>query len=141
MDFSYVIILAVVLIVSPFVLKIASKQDKKTKQHLRFVFILMLSAQIILGFLSGLPLGVFPAITALQMILLILNRKFYTLAVILNFINTVVFFYSMIRLGQTTGIQDTSFASITIAFILLFGNIIGLIFINQDKNLLKKYSR
>ncbi|MDO8573511.1 MAG: hypothetical protein Q7R77_02045 [Candidatus Daviesbacteria bacterium] len=140
MNFTYVIILVAVLIISPFVLRLASKQGKDIKRNLRYLFILMLSAQIFLGFLSGLNLGIFLVITAAQIVLLILNRKFYTLVVILNFINTVVFFYSMIRLGQTTGIQDTSFTSIGTAFIVLIENVVGLILINKDKNLLKKYT-
>lgn len=139
MNFTYVIILVAVLIISPFVLRLASNQGKKAKQNLKSLFILMLSAQILLGFLGGLNLGIFLVITAAQIVLLFLNRKFDTLAVILNFINTFVFFYVMIRLGQTTGIQDTSFASIGTAFIVLFGNVIGLILINKDKSLLKKY--
>lgn len=139
MNFTYLIILAVVLIASPFVLKLASNQGKKTRHGLKSVFIFLILAQILLGFSSGLNLGTFLAISIAQIILLILNQKFSTLVVILNFINTVVFFYEKIRLGQTTGVQDTSLASISTAFILLIGNVVGLIFINKDKNLLKKY--
>lgn len=139
MDFTYLIILAVVLILSPFVLKIASSQKKETKQQLKLAYLFILSAQIFLGFLGGVRVWLFLGITLIQ-ILFVLNRQF-TLAVILNFINTIVFFGSMIRLGQITGIQDSSFSSIATAFLVLIGNVIGLIFINKDKNLLKKYLR
>lgn len=139
MNFTYLIILVAVLVISPVVLKLASKQGKDTKQSLKYLLILMLSAQIFLGFFGGLNLGIFLAITITQIILLIINQKFYSLAVVLNFINTFIFFYGMIRLGQVTGIQDTSFASIGTVFIVLIGNVVGLILINKDKNLLKKY--
>lgn len=158
MPFTYLIILAVVLVISPFVLKLASNKGKKTKQSLKSFFILILSAQIILGFLNwetfketgksgfGLAftypqsfLGLFFIVSIIQLSILLLSKKFYTTAVILNFINTVIFFIAMIRLGQITGIQAASFANIGAAFAVLIGNIIGLIFINKDKNLLKKY--
>lgn len=155
MNFTYIIILVAVLGISPFVLKLASNQGKKTKQDLKFVFIFLLCAQIILGFLnwenftagrSGFAfaypesfLGLFFAVTFIQIILLLLNRKFSTPAVIFNFINTIVFFTGMIRLGQITGIQLAGTASIGTAFAVLIGNVIGLIFINRDKNILKKY--
>ena len=135
MDFTYIIILTVILIISPFVLKLASNQGKKTKQSLKFYFVLLLLTQILLVFLGGLSLWIFLTITVIQIVLLVLNQKFYTLAVILNFINTFVFFYGMIRLGQITGIQDTSLASIGTAFVVLTGNVLGLKFINKDKNL------
>ncbi len=148
MNFTYLIILAVVLFISPFVLKLASNQGKKTKQSLKYFFISILSAQIILGFFGVLEsalthpqsfLGLFFAITIIQIFLLLLKQKSYTPAVILNFINTFVFFYGMIRLSQITGIQNSSIASIGTAFTVLIGNVFGLIFINTDKNLLKKY--
>lgn len=148
MNLTYVIILAAVLIISPFVLKLATKQDKKNKQSLKSFFILIILAQILLGFLGGFKfaldypqsfLGFFFIISATQLVLLVFSKKLYTLAVVLNFINTIIFFMGMIRLGQITGIQDTSIASISTAFIVLIGNVIGLVFINKDKNLLKKY--
>lgn len=137
MDFTYVIILAAILIISPFVLNLASKQNQKTKQRLKFVFLSILIAEIILGFWGGFKVWLFFAVSAIQ-ILLILRCKF-TLAVVLNFINTLVFFIGMIRVGQITGIQDSSLTNITVAFLLLIGNVVGLIFINKDKDLLKKY--
>jgi len=158
MDFTYPIILAVVLVIVPFVLVAATNQDEKTKQGLKIFFILILSAQIILGFLnwgsdslneSGFELalryphsflGMFFIISAIQLVFLLANKKLATPAVILNFINTLIFFTGMIRLGQITGIQMVSSASIGVAFMVLIGNVIGLIFINKDKNILKKYS-
>lgn len=148
MNFTYVIILVAVLVISPFVLKLASSQDKKNKQSLKSFFIFIILAQIILGFFGGVKLalnypqsllGLFFVICIVQMILLFLNQKFHTLAVILNFINTIIFFIGMIRLGQITGIQIASLASIGTAFAVLIGNVLGLILINRDKNLLKKY--
>lgn len=45
----------------------------------------------------------------------------------------------MIKLSNILGFQAVSFASIVAVFLVLLGNIIGLTFINKDKNLLKKY--
>ncbi|MBI2338419.1 hypothetical protein HYU95_04515 [Candidatus Daviesbacteria bacterium] len=155
--FTYLIILAAVLLVSPFVLKIASSQKKESKKQLKFIFIFILSAQILLGFFnwenfsvgrSGFELtldylqsflGLFFIVTAVQIVLVLLKQKCHTLAVLLNFINTIIIFAGMIRLGQITGIQLVSFASIGAVFAVLIGNVIGLVFINRDKNLLKKY--
>ena len=157
MDFTYLIILAAVLIISPFFLKLASKQDTKAKNRLRSFFLLILSAQILLGFFNwenfttgrnGFNLsltypdsflGLFFGISIFQIILLVLIRSFNTLVVVLNFINTVLVFFGMIRISSFLGFQAISFASIGAVFLVLFGNIIALAFINKDKNLLKKY--
>lgn len=93
MNLTYFLILAVVLVVSPVVLKLASNQ----------------------------------------------SNKLLTQIVALNFINTIFFFIGMIRLGQITGIQAISWGSIGVAFAILIGNVIGLVFINSDKSLLKRY--
>lgn len=45
----------------------------------------------------------------------------------------------MINLSNKAGYQIFSLSAIGAVFLVLFGNIIGLAFINQDKNLLKKY--
>ncbi len=157
MNFAYLIILAAVLLISPFVLKLAQNQDKKSKQNLKTFLIIMLSTQIFLGFLnwenfavgrSGFEfafayqqsfLGLFFVVSVIQIVLLFLNQKLYTLAVILNFINTIVFFAGMIRIGQITNSQVVSWASVGAVFAVLIGNVIGLILINKDRNLLKKY--
>lgn len=155
--FTYVVIIAAVLVISPFVLKLASSQKKETKQQLKFIFLGLLCTQIILGFFnwenfnvgrSGFDLsitypnsflGLFFIISAIQIILLTINKSFNTLIVILNFINTILIFAGMIRLSGILGFQAVSLSSIGAVFLALLGNIIGLAYINKDKNLLKKY--
>lgn len=153
----YTLILAITILLSPFIITLASKQSKKTKQQLKFVFLLILSAQIFLGFLNwenfsvgrggfelslAYPnsfLGFFFIISVIQISLLIFNKSFNTLVIILNFINTVLIFIGMIKLSNISGFQAVSFASVGAVFLVLTGNIVGLAFINKDKNLLKKY--
>lgn len=137
MDFTYIVILAIVLLLSPFVLKIASKQDKKVKHNLKSWFLVIFSAQIILGYFSGVKF--FPAISFLQIILLITNKSFNTLVVVLNFINSVVIFAEMINMSKQAGYQIFSLPAIGAVFLVLIGNILGLAYINKDTNLLKKY--
>lgn len=157
MNLTYVIILVAVLIISPFVLKLAINQSKKTKQNLKSFFILVLSAQILLGFLnwenfivgrSGFELaltyqtsllGLFFIIALLQIIFLTISKSFNTIVVVLNFINSVLIFIGMIRLSNILGFQVVSFTSVGDVFLVLMGNIISLLYINKDKNLLKKY--
>lgn len=148
MDFTYLVILVGVLIISPFVLKLAINQEDKAKQSLRSLFILILFTQIILGFFDGFKfsltypnslLGLFFIITTIQILLLLINKSFNTLIVILNFLNTFLIFIGMIRLSSILGYQVANLASIATVFLVLIGNVIGLIFINRDKNLLKKY--
>ncbi|MBI4035925.1 hypothetical protein HY383_03165 [Candidatus Daviesbacteria bacterium] len=155
--FTYIIILAAVLVISPFVLKLASNQGKETKQQLKFILLSILSAQILLGFLnwenfnsgrSGFELaftylnsflGFFFIISTIQTIFLIISKSFNTLVVILNFANTVLLFTGMIRLSNILGFQAASFAAVGAVFLVLIGNIIALAFVNKDKNILKKY--
>lgn len=148
MSFTYLIILAIILIISPFVLKLASNQEKKAKQNSKAFFILILFAQIILGFFGNLELsfahpnsllGLFFIITIIQILFLLISKSFDTLVVVLNFLNTFLIFIGMIRLSNILGYQVASLASISTIFLVLIGNVIGLIFINKDKNLLKKY--
>lgn len=145
------------MLVSPFVLSLASKQDKKHKVALRGIFLSILMVQILLGFLnwenftsgrSGFELsltypnsflGFFFLVSILQFTLLLVNKSLYTLAVVFNFINTILVFIDMIKLSNILGFQAVSFASIGAVFLVLFGNIIGLSFINKDKNLFNKY--
>lgn len=148
MNFTYSVILIGVLIISLFVLKLAVSQEKKTKQGLKSFFILILSAQIFLGFFGGLELslaypnsllGLFFIISIIQIFLLLTNKSFTTLVVVLNFLNTFLIFIGMTRLSNILGYQVADLASIGTVFLVLIGNVIGLIFINRDKNLLKKY--
>lgn len=157
MDFTYIIILAAVLVISPFVLTLASSQGKKTKKQLKFIFLAILSAQILLGFLnwenfsvgrSGLEfslaypdslLGLFFIIALLQVIFLVIGKSLNTVVVVLNFINSFLIFMGMIRLSNLLGFQAVSFAAIGAVFLVLTGNVVGLAFINKDQNLLKKY--
>lgn len=157
MDFTYPIILVAVLVISPFVLKLASDQGKKTKQNLKSLFIFILSTQILLGFLnwenfstgkSGFELslaypysllGLFFIISLLQVIFLIISKSLNTAVVVLNFINSVLIFMGMIKISNTVGYQAVSLASVGAVFLVLIGNIVGLAFINKDQNLLKKY--
>ena len=157
MDFTYVIILVVVLVTSPFVLKLASNQGKKTKQNLKLLFIFILLIQVLLGLfnwenftvgrngyqLSSIYpnsfLGLFFGISILQVFLLLLSKSSHTIAVILNLINSILVFISMIRLSNILGFQAISLPSISVVFLVLLGDVVGLTFINKDNNLLKKY--
>ncbi|HLC87603.1 MAG TPA: hypothetical protein VJG66_00920 [Patescibacteria group bacterium] len=158
MDFSYLLVLAAVLILSPFALAAASKQDKKTKTKVRLVFLFFIISQLVLGFLnwenfesgrSGISLAIsypgsllwlFFVISAVQVLLVLLNTRFTTLyAAILNFVNTVVLFAGLLRLSSSLGFQVVSFASIGAVFLCLAGNVVSLILINRDKNIIKKY--
>ncbi|MBI2315028.1 hypothetical protein HYU93_03160 [Candidatus Daviesbacteria bacterium] len=158
MDFTYILILAAVLAISPFILKLAASQKKETKRQLKFIFLFLLIAQVFLGFFnwenfsigrSGFNLsltypnsllGSFFIVSFLQILFLtIMNKSFNTLVVVLNFINTILIFTGMVRLSSILGFQAVSFYSIVAVFLVLVGNVIGLACINKDKNLLKKY--
>lgn len=157
MDFTYVIILAVVLVASPFVLKIASSQSKAAKRQLKLIFLSLLSTQILLGFLNwenfaagrsgfelslaytGSLLGLFFIISALQILLLSTSKTFNTLVMVLNVINSVFIFTGMIRLSSLLGFQAVGFASIGAVFLVLIGNVVGLVYLNKDKDILRKY--
>lgn len=153
-----IIVAILTILLSPFVLKSASNQGKKTKQSFKSFFIFILCIQILLGFLnwenftvgkSGFELsltylnsflGLFFVISIFQMLLLFIKESFVSI-VVLNFLNTVLIFLAMIRLSTILGFQAASFASIGAVFLVLIGNVTGLILINKDKNLLKKYFR
>lgn len=132
-----ILVAILTILLSPFVLKIASKQDKKAKQNLKYIFLTILLSQIILGFLSGLQL--FLVISVIQILLLLMSKSFNTIVVALNFINSVLIFVEMIRLSSSLGYQVVSLPSIGAVFLVLVGNVVGLGFINRDKNLLGKY--
>lgn len=153
-----IIVAILTILLSPFVLKLASNQGKKTKQNLKYFFIFILLTQILLGFFnwetlkevgrSGFDLslaypdsflGVFFIISLLQITLLLLNKSFNTTVAVLNFINSVLIFAGMIRISNFLEFQAVSFASVGAVFLVLTGNVIALIFINKDKNIFKKY--
>lgn len=155
---EYIFILIAVVLLSPFILNLASNQKKGTKRNLKLFYILLLAVQVFLGFLnwenfqksgqSGYELaidypasflGLFFGISLFQIILLILNKSFNGLVVVLNFINSALIFAGMIQLSNILGVQAAGFASIGAVFLVLIGNIIGLLYINKDKNLLNKY--
>lgn len=140
---AYVIILAAVLLISPFVLKLAASQKKETKQQLKIIWILILSTQILLGFLNWKSfgtagVGLFLVISFFQLLML-LTDKYLKLVAVLNFINSILIFVSMIQISSKLGYQVVSFESIGSVFLVLFGNVVALAFINKDKNLLAKY--
>ncbi len=155
---EYVIILLVVLLISPFVLRLASKQDKKTKLKTKTIFLSILIMQLVLGFFNwenftgfgrngfelslSYPtslLGLFFIVVLVQITLLQISKSFSTLVVVLNFAGSILIFASMIRLSNILGFQAVSFASVLAVFAVLFGNVAGLVWINKDKNLLNKY--
>lgn len=153
----YLIIIVVVLTFSPFILRLAQSQKKEVKQNLKITFLILLATQLVLGFFnwenfsfgrSGFELaliypdsimGLFFIISILQIIFLVIGKSFNTAVVILNFINSVLIFLGMIRLSIILGFQAVSFASIGAVFLVLIGDVIGLSFINKDKDLLRKY--
>lgn len=154
---TYLFILVGVLVISPFILRLAQAQKGADKSQLKSFIILIFSAQVFLGFFnwekfvggrSGLDLsivypnsflGLFFIISAIQIVAMFISKSFSTLVVILNFLNTVLIFVAMGRLSSLLGFQAVSLASIGAVFLVLTGNVLGLAFINKDKNLLKKY--
>lgn len=162
MSFFYqnplILVVILTIVLSPFILIIASNQNKNVKNKLRLVFFCILAVQIILGFFnwenfkelgrSGYELALnFPqsylgfvfVISLLQIILILINKSFTTLAVVLNFINTILIFIAMSRLSSNLGFQAVSLSSIGAVFLILIGNVVALAFINKDKNIFKKY--
>lgn len=156
---EYAVILIGILLVSPFILKIASSQNKKGKDNLRIIFLSLLAVQVISGLFnwetfqgtgkSGLELAlaypnsylwIFFAVSVVQFLLLTTKKPiFYTVSVVLNFVNTIMFFAGMIILSNILGKQIVSFVSIGVIFVVLIGNVVGLTLINKDRNLFKKY--
>lgn len=154
---AYIFILSAVLLISPFVLRLASKQDKKSKIKSKTIFLSILILQVILGFFNwenfsdgrsgfelsiaypGSLLGLFFIISALQILAVSMSKSFNTFAVVLNFVSTILIFTGMIRLSSILGFQAVSIASIGTVFLVLSGNVSGLVYLNKDKNLLKKY--
>lgn len=136
LDQNPLILVAILtILLSPVVLKLAANQKKGIKQQLKLIFLLILIAQIFLGFLAGVK--IFLVVSLIQVLLLLINLN--TLVVVLNFINSVLIFVEMIRLSSNAGYQVVSLPAIAAVFLVLVGNVVGLVFINNDKNLLKKY--
>lgn len=155
---AYFVILVFVIILSPFLISAASKQDKKHKSRLLHLFLLILAGQIILGFFNwetlvgtgrtgfGLALAypnsllwTFFAVSLIQIAFLVSGRHNLKTAVVgLNFCNTILFFLGLIRISNIVGTQIFSIPAVVSAFLVLFGNVVGLMFINKDKKLLSK---
>ena len=135
----YTLVLVAVLLISPFAIMLAQKQDKKTKSRLKHIFLFLLLAQIILASASWQILLLFLAISLLQFFLLL--KKPSPAVVVLNFINTFVLFITMARLSRPVG-NLANLAAIAAAFLVLTNNVIGLLLINKEKRLkLKPLSR
>lgn len=132
-----ILVTILTLLLSPFVLRLALNQRKETKQNLKSVFILILSIQIVLGFLTGIQL--FLVVSTIQIILLLTSKSFNTTVIVLNFINSMVIFMEMINMSKEAGYQIFSLPAIGAVFMVLIGNVFGLVYINKDKNLMKKY--
>ena len=157
MDLTYPIILLVVLILGPLILTLANKQDSRTKRNLKIGFFILLLLELTSGFFnwesfsgtgqSGFALtldypssllGLFFAIVLIQMILLFIpKRTAHLAAVVLNFINTAVFFVGVISVSGLIGKQVVSLWSIGVIFAVLIGNVVGLVWINKDNTLTK----
>ena len=154
-DFTYLIIIVGVLILSPLALVIAARTDKKTKLILRFFLLALLAIQLASGFFnwesssdvdrSGIALaaaypssllGLFFIISLVQAGLLLL-RKHWALVTtaVLNFVNTVVFFIGVVSLEKIRGIEVFSYFALGAIFAVLVGNVVALLLVNRDKNL------
>ena len=154
-----IIVLAAVIIITPFALRIASKQDKDAKNKLRAVFQVLLLGELLSGFFnwetftgagrSGYALALaypaslfwlFFALAAGQIILLISNKTAArAIAVILGFVNSVLFFVGTISVSNTSGRQAVGYAGVAAIFLVLIGNVVGLLLANKDKTLLAKW--
>lgn len=153
-------VLPAVLLTAPLILRLAAKQDKKTKRSLRQIYTLILISQLLVGFLgwesaplagrSGFALAYErPAsflwlvflIVIVQIVLLTQRRGSAALiVVILSFANSFVIFASMIAVSAAIGRQIFSLASLGETFLILTGNVAGLLLVNRDANLLSKYA-
>lgn len=156
---EYAFIIVVTLLLSPLVLFLASSQKKEMKAKLKAVYKAILLAVCLIGFFnwesfdtggrSGFELAIsypyyflwlFFMILIIQLLLFINdNREYHIVVVVLNFVNTIILLLSLIGLSKYLGKQVVSLYTITAVFLLLIGNILGLVFINKDKNVLRKY--
>ncbi len=84
-------------------------------------------------------LWLFFTILIIQLLLLVNdNREYRVVVVVLNFVNTIILILSLIGLSKYLGKQVVSLVSIVAVFLVLVGNVLGLAFINKDKNILRK---
>ena len=157
--FFALLILPVTILISPIVLSLASKQESKVKQKLRYVFQISLAIIIALALLNwetqgaggrnayslaldfkSVFLWLFIAVTFVQLALLQLkNYKYDLLAAIANIFATFLFFASAISISNTIGQSLVSPAIITVAMTTLINNVLGLVLINKDPTLLAKF--
>lgn len=155
----YGVIVAGVLILTPLTLNLASKQDKQIKSGLRRVFVLLLFLVLVTGLFnwetfsgpgrSGYPLAIaYPSslvglvfiITVFQLFLVVLGKRASNLlAVIFNFVNSVVIMAALIRVSNMAGRQLVSWVSITAVFAVLVNNVVGLLWLNRDPQLMSKW--
>jgi len=155
-DYTYLVILVGVLVLSPLAIVIAARTDKKTKRILRVCLLALFAVQIVSGLFnwesfstvgrSGIALaitypssllGLFFIISFVQAGLLLLLRKHWALVTVavLNFVNTVVFFVGGISLEKIQGLEVFSYFSLAAIFAVLIGNVVSLLLVNRDKNL------
>lgn len=153
------LVLPIVLLAAPLVLSIAAKQKVRVKQKLRRIFQISLTLILFLSFLNWESLSqsgrnsfqlaltarnpflwLFLAVNTIQIITLqTKSRKADVMAVILNALNTFIFFISAITISNTLGKQIVSPAIITTAMTVLVNNVLGLALINKDPKILQKY--
>ena len=153
------LILPVIVLISPIILSLAARQEKKVKQKLRYIFQISLVIILGLAFLNwetqnpggrnafalasdfkSIFLWLFLEITFGQIIILHLKTyKFDVLATIGNVFATFIFFASAITISNALGQSLVSPAIITVAMTVLINNVIGLVLVNKDPNLLSKF--
>ena len=153
------LILPVIVLISPIILSLAARQEKKVKQKLRYIFQISLVIIAGLAFLNwetqspggrnafalasdfkSIFLWLFLGITFGQIIILHLKTyKFDVLATIGNVFATFIFFASAITISNALGQSLVSPAIITVAMTVLINNVIGLVLVNKDPNLLSKF--
>lgn len=155
---AYFVILVLVALLSPLLISLASKQGKKHKNRLLHLCLLILTSQILLGFFNwetfegpgrtgfGLArafpnslLWTFFAVSAIQIVFLLSGKySLKTTAVAINFGNSILFFLGLIKTSNIIGTQMFSIPTVTCAFLVLIGNVVGLILINNDRKLISK---
>jgi len=155
---DFIIVIAVVALVTPLALRIASKQDRDSKNKLRAILWVLLLGEFLSGLLdwetfdgagrSGLKLALtypstflwmFFVVAFVQIILLSFRRPtIYATVATLNFVNTIIVFIGMIMVSNIIGRQIVSPAGIAAIFLALIGNVVGLLLANKDKNLIAK---
>src|SRR3989344_869055 len=153
------LILPVIVLISPIILSLAARQEKKVKQKLRYIFQISLVIIAGLAFLNwetqepggrnafalssdfqSIFFWLFLGITFGQIIILHLKTyKFDVLATIGNVFATFLFFASAISISNAIGQSLVSAAVITTALTVLVNNVIGLVLVNKDPNLLSKF--